>query len=302
VLPQQLEIGGVRLSLACEDESVFLPMRNGFRAFAKTAVDERLPDIRISTGIGQLPELDPSNLSFDSDRFWVAHRWPDKLAFACRERQPRTDFMRIAMGRAAGDEWHITTAAQLSCLGPDGRYPDPLFFPIAELILLNYLATRDGGLLHSCGVAHEGRGYLFCGRSGAGKSTTAQLWDGTGTVLNDDRTLLRRASDRSFSIHGTPWHGDFSKINPGSAPLTAVFFLEQAERNYAQRVTPFQAQRQLLISGWLPLWDRSVGLPQTLALYADVAHRVPAYRLGFRPEAGARQAVLDAVAQIGSEP
>lgn len=298
MLPQQLEIGGVRLSLACADESVFLPMRNSFRAFAATAGDRR-PDIRIAAGIGPLPELDPSSLSFDSDRFWVAHRWPDQLAFACREREPRTDFWRVAVGCAAGDEWHVTTTPQPSFFRAGERYPDAFGFPIAELILLNYLATRDGGLLHACGVAHEGRGYLFCGRSGAGKSTTAQLWDGTGTVLNDDRTLLRRASDRSLSIHGTPWHGDFSGINPGSAPLTAVFFLEQAKRNYTERVTPFQAQRQLLISGWLPLWDRSVGLPQTLKLYADVAHRVPAYRLGFRPEAGARQAVLDAVAQVG---
>jgi hypothetical protein len=301
VLPQQLEIGGVRLSLTCEDESVFLPMRDGFRAFTKTAAGDRQPDIRITAAIGQLPELEPSSLSFDSDRFWVAHRERETLAFACRDLQPTADFWRVAVGHAAGDEWHVTTTPRPSFVSPGERYPDALVFPVAELILLNYLATRGGGLLHACGVAHDGQGYMFCGRSGAGKSTTAQLWDGLGTVLNDDRTLLRRASDGSFSIHGTPWHGDFSNVNPGSAPLTAVFFLEQAERNYTERVTPFQAQRQLLTSGWLPLWDRSVGLPQTLELYADVAHRVPAYRLGFRPEAGARQAVLDAVAQIGSE-
>jgi hypothetical protein len=294
-MAEQLEIGGVRLSLTYEDASLFLPMRAGFREFVKTGADERSPDIRITAEIGALPAFESGGASFDSGRFWMAHRSREALAFACRERLPDPGFWRVVKGCPAGDEWHVTTALRPSFVGAGERYPDALVFPVAELILLNYLAARGGGLLHACGVAHDGRGYMFCGRSGAGKSTTAQLWDGPGTVLNDDRTLLRRASDGSLTIYGTPWHGDFSNVNPGSAPLSAVFFLEQADRNYTERVAPFQAQRQLLTSGWLPLWDPNEGLQRTLELYADVAHRVPAYRLGFRPEPGARQAVLDAV-------
>jgi serine kinase of HPr protein (carbohydrate metabolism regulator) len=52
--------------------------------------------------------------------------------------------------------------------------------------------------MHACGLVDRGDGYLFCGRSGAGKSTSAGLWQREPRVLNDDRVLIQRSA-----------HGDY---------------------------------------------------------------------------------------------
>ena len=72
---------------------------------------------------------------------------------------------------------------------------DPLSTPLDELLYGALLARGRGAEIHGCGLidAH-GNGLLFAGRSGAGKTTMARLWQdvpGT-TILSDDRIILRK--------------------------------------------------------------------------------------------------------------
>jgi hypothetical protein len=173
-------------------------------------------------------------------------------------------------------------------------------------MVLSHIASRDAAILHACGVRdHEnfGAGYLFCGRSGAGKSTTARLWQGHGEVLNDDRVMLRRSKDRGrFRVHGTPWHGDLAATNPGSAALQAVFFLEHAATHQIIRLSPEEAQRQLLTSAWLPLWDRAGGVANTMSLCRELARAVPCFRLRFRRDSDVVHLVRAAATSRSQEP
>ncbi len=67
---------------------------------------------------------------------------------------------------------------------------------------------------------------MFLGPDGAGKTTAATL-PPAGPILSDDQVVLRLEHDQ-FTAHGTPW-GRW--VCPGlSAPVGALFFLEQAER------------------------------------------------------------------------
>ena len=71
----------------------------------------------------------------------------------------------------------------------------PLEYPLDELLLQGLLARGRGAEIHACGIADgSGRGLLFVGQSGAGKTTMARLWEGERgiTVLSDDRIILRR--------------------------------------------------------------------------------------------------------------
>jgi hypothetical protein len=312
IATRRFQIGGVPLSLALDDAASFLPLRASYRPYLHSAAGitaEPTEPIAVRGSVGSLPAwvqgLDRDVL-YAPDGFWSAHRAQDRLVFACREPGGDSDgIWRVLIGDRAGTRWEIVTSPcprfLAARMAQDARVPDPLVFPAAELILLNYLSTRSGALLHACGVVDDdGRGYLFCGRSGAGKSTVAGVWDDPGTVLNDDRTLLRRTDAHGFRIHGTPWHGDFSRTDPRSAPLCGVFFLKQAPRHGFERVCVESAHRQLLTSWWLPLWDKSAGLLQTLALCSRVAHDVPAFELSFRPDRTLCDTVRRAIASVGA--
>lgn len=74
------------------------------------------------------------------------------------------------------------------------------------------LSTDDKGtvLFHAAVVSHEGRGYMFLGPSGTGKSTHASLWlkyiDGT-ELVNDDNPVVRITDDGQATVFGSPWSG-----------------------------------------------------------------------------------------------
>ena len=106
------------------------------------------------------------------------------------------------------------------------------FSGVVENVLRPLLAARllaTGGLLvHSAAVD----GYLFAGRSGAGKSTIARLALEAGrAVLSDDLNALV-ADQHGFAIAPLPFTGDLSErdISNERTRLRAVMALEKGER------------------------------------------------------------------------
>jgi hypothetical protein len=86
------------------------------------------------------------------------------------------------------------------------------------------LLRSGGALLHGASVAVAGRGYGFCGLSGAGKTT---LVDGTDddTFLADDQTLLSITGQR-LTVWGSPFAGlSARRAKPIAVPLRAVVLL-----------------------------------------------------------------------------
>jgi hypothetical protein len=172
-----------------------------------------------------------------------------------------------------------------------------LSYPLDELVFAHHFASRGAMVVHGCGLVTEGRGLLFCGHSGAGKTTTAGLWRAhrRGTrVLSDDRVVLRRQGGR-IVMFGTPWHGSGRFAQPDGVPLAAVFFLRQAR---ACRVTPLPrpaAAAELFARSFPPPWSRR-DLARVLAACAGVAARVPCSRLEFTRDGRAVSAVQEALA------
>ena len=71
----------------------------------------------------------------------------------------------------------------------------PLGYPLDEVLILHRLTQEKAIELHGCGiVGPDGESNLFVGHSGAGKSTTTQLWTASQDVLvlSDDRIIVRR--------------------------------------------------------------------------------------------------------------
>lgn len=171
----------------------------------------------------------------------------------------------------------------------------PFVYPFDEVVFLARLSRGRGVLVHACGLVIGGRGLLFLGTSGAGKSTTARLWKERGgvTILSDDRIVIRSEGD-GYRIYGTPWHGEDGWETPSSARLDAVFILDQAPRNRIQEMTPSTAVAQMMVRAFPAMWDQQ-GLEFAVKFLADLTGRVPVRRLQFLPDRTAVDCVLESL-------
>lgn len=97
-------------------------------------------------------------------------------------------------------------------------------------ILVYLLGTRGGFYLHSSALDLNGHGVVFAGHADAGKSTITRFLSNDGTILCDDRNIIKYEED-NWRVYGTWQHGELPDVSPGPAPLSGIFFLEQAGEN-----------------------------------------------------------------------
>jgi len=159
--------------------------------------------------------------------------------------------------------------------------PNPLDYPLGHVLMICLLARERGLLVHGCGIDDQGRGYLFQGNSGHGKSTMAGLWNGTGRILNDECIVLRERGGQ-VRMYGTPWHGSYNAVSPNSVSVEKVCFLVRGEQNGAAHVTGAAASAMILSRSFPPLWD-SKGMSLTLDFLATLCEQAPCYELAFVP-------------------
>jgi hypothetical protein len=177
------------------------------------------------------------------------------------------------------------------CLA-DAEAVFPLEYPIDELIMTHRLARGEGVEVHAVGlVDRDGRGYLFLGHSGAGKSTTARMWmpEAGVQLLSDDRIIVRKHDDE-FWMYGTPWHGDAGIASPGRARVTSIFVLEQSPENKIVGLKPSQAVAELLARSFVPHYIGE-GLKFTLGFLEEIAQQIPCSTFQFLPNSSAVEAI-----------
>jgi len=115
---------------------------------------------------------------------------------------------------------------------------DPFEYPLDGLILYYLTVINNDIMIHASGINHEGKGYLFSGVSGKGKTTISGLWDNFGAhVIHDDRLILRNTVD-GYIIHNTPVY-DYDE--PGKAPLERIFIIEHGTDNKIEPVSGLNA-------------------------------------------------------------
>ncbi len=187
---------------------------------------------------------------------------------------------------------------------PEDQERIPIGYPLTPLlwtILLGRQPTERAGLLcHACGVqTPDGRGLLFSGFSGAGKSTTSRLWRTfcpEASILSDDRVILRadKSSATGYMLYGTPWPGEDGTAVPSCAPLHHLFVLGRSRdglSNQCQRLSPVRAAAELLVRTTPPIWD-TPGTTAAVALASDVAQAVPSAFWNFVPFSSAVKDLL----------
>jgi hypothetical protein len=249
---------------------------------------ERGGDIRIEVAEADPPSSEGLEVAFDSGGVWRAFRHDGGLLY---------EFRALRLEGQVYKALAIDAALRRGTLylPPDSAHLLPrwaLDYPLDELLFQHRLAREGAVEVHGCGVVWKGRTLLFCGQSGAGKSTTARLWKRHARgarLLSDDRVVLRPGA-RGVRAHGTPWHGDGGFASPASAPLGALFFLEHAKANRLRPLSAAEAAARLFARSFPPPWDVE-GVEGALDACADAAAKAPAFVLAFRPDRTAVEAV-----------
>jgi hypothetical protein len=154
-----------------------------------------------------------------------------------------------------------------------------------ELAFRTRILFADGLVFHAAGIDDNGRGIVFVGHSGAGKSTQLGLWEDLPgvTAMNDDRIAVR-STPKGVACYGTPWGGSRDIARNHRAPLAAIVLLEQAAENEIQRLPAAMAASLLMARTFLPYWDQGL-MVRAMNNLNEILKRAPVYRLRCRPEA-----------------
>jgi hypothetical protein len=114
-------------------------------------------------------------------------------------------------------------------------------------IALALLVEEAGGLLlHASGVVRDGAVWLFCGPSGAGKTTIATELKERGRFFSADRVVVELDGAGRLVASSTPF-GDKPNERgaPMSGPVAGIAFIVKANEPRASSVAAFDAVSEL---------------------------------------------------------
>lgn len=186
------------------------------------------------------------------------------------------------------------TSARLILSGKE----DTFAFNNALMLLFTFASAKAGALeMHASVTVNGGKGYLFLGKSGTGKSTHSSLWlkyiPGSW-LLNDDNPVLRLMPGGEVRVFGSPWSGKTPCYKALSVPAGAVVRLSQAPYNKIERVTGVKAYASLMASAssFRPFSELANYWHNTLEA---ITGTVPCYQLECLPDQEAAQLCYNTV-------
>jgi hypothetical protein len=155
---------------------------------------------------------------------------------------------------------------------------------LLRVMLSLALVPASGLLVHAASLVRDGRGYLFPGVSGAGKTTVARLSLDT-TLLSDELSIVT-APAAECRVHGTPFWGELARAGEaGSAPLAGIYFLRHASHHAVTSLGERAALTRVLATVMSFAREPDV-IARVMDLAAGLVARVPCFLLDFRRDPG----------------
>ena len=119
------------------------------------------------------------------------------------------------------------------------------------------LINNNGFILHAAAILKNGKGYVFPGKSGAGKSTISKMFqrtekgrkgEGNNLLLTDELIPVRIEKDK-IKIYGSPFWGEMKnkgKRIPGGIKLEKLFFLKKSKTNVVSKIGKGEFYKRIL--------------------------------------------------------
>jgi hypothetical protein len=268
-----LRIAGITLAVRCDDPRV--PCRVTEPA-ARFAVDPAPADVVLDVHFLDRYTPPRGPLLFDSGAVWRMYDEGNAIRIDCRSPLFGDEPYKVATFDRDFTRGTIAIRADVF-----DEPVDPLAYPLDELLIANLLGRGRGVELHGCGIIDRaGRGHLFVGQSGAGKTTTARLWgDDAKEIVSDDRVIVRDAGG-VLTMFGTPWHGEAELSSPASAPLAGIYLLVQATASELRTISHADAVARMFACCF-PMFHDAAAIGFTMSFLERIAARVPVREFRF---------------------
>lgn len=132
---------------------------------------------------------------------------------------------------------------------------------------------------HCSVIEHHGKGLLFLGPSGIGKTTQAELWCQyqEATIINGDVGFVQN-KEKEVLVWGTPWHGSSSYCENMSVPVVAFIVLKQGMKNKIRKLNGFEMVSEVGKNVLYPTWVEN-GTEAAMDILDQLLQRIPVYEL-----------------------
>ncbi|MCR4803851.1 MAG: hypothetical protein K5895_12805 [Lachnospiraceae bacterium] len=100
------------------------------------------------------------------------------------------------------------------------------------------MLLQGGFVMHGAAIEWNGRGIIFTGVSGSGKSTQAHLWKQfeRAIIINGDCPAIRKTKN-GVMMYGTPWCGSSGEYMDRETPLRVIVQVVKSEENKVRELT-----------------------------------------------------------------
>lgn len=169
-----------------------------------------------------------------------------------------------------------------------GSETNPLPYPLDGLILYFLTSLAGDIMIHGSGVIRDGKGWVFTGKSGSGKTTMTKIFDRSGdTVIHDDRLILVKEG-AGWRMHSTPV---YRNDEPRSAEVNHLWVISHGKSNISTPLSGAEAAGLIIANCIQQNWDRGASV-RLMASVADLASSVKVSRLSFLPDSRIRDYLL----------
>lgn len=190
---------------------------------------------------------------------------------------PSEKFLRLANGEfaCANADWSKTVSYFSA---PSGMYA------LALAAICSKFSFYDAFLMHASCVNFNGKGVIFAGNSGVGKTTQAELWQKYlgAEIINGDKAFIREINSNFYGC-GLPWKGSSDYCLTNKTKLNGIVVLRQAKENKITKLDALQATEYFIPHIFMPHWDRKC-LDNVLGIFEKVIEAVPVFLLECLPD------------------
>jgi hypothetical protein len=279
------EIAGVHLSINCHNSITLQDLPPVYKPFLrKTHSEAGMIKLTIDLDMNNIPGTKDFKKILDSDQSWSMYCSDN--GYMITFMQPGDKNIPLYLVYISLDFTEITIHCSEKLVqthNDKSSVLNPVCYPLDQILLMYYLAQREGALIHAAGLCFNNKGYIFPGKSGAGKSTISRQFAGIDEYefISDDRIIVRKM-DNTFKAFGTPWPGEAGIAVNKAVPLSGIFFISQASFNKIEEIKPHKALERLLPVVSIPWYDKEVMI-KILDFCEDLISHVPVYELHFKP-------------------
>jgi len=278
----KLEIAGVRIAIDAGGMDIISHADPAYRQFSETGTDATY-DIRITLTKDPMPDTRGSKKVFDSGESWSLFISEEGYFLIFKPPVFNEPYLIARMDRDISKAVIYCSRHLISEKEGSAAFINPVQYPLDQIMLMHYLARRNGIIIHAAGLEIAGKAYIFPGKSGAGKSTLSRQLAGKEGfhLLSDDRIIVRKTANL-FTAYGTPWPGDEGIASNMNFPLSGIFFISHGNANRIGPITPQKAVEKLLPVTSIPWYEEGL-MTNMLTLCEDLTN-IPAYEFYFKPE------------------